>query len=110
MATPLYMIPPPPFSQPDNPTHKKQWQAAYDKLAEYVYANEPTTQSYYFGIPFDYAHDIPSTTHMFAFEAYNERDVPRHNPYPQARISIHIQERMLNRHRTYTKPTSTPPP
>jgi len=54
---------------------RRKWQAAYDKLAEYVYANEQTTLTYYFGIPFDYAHDISSTTLMFAFEGYGNRDV-----------------------------------
>jgi len=31
--------------------------------------------SYYFGIPFDYAHDIHATTSMFAFERYSSKDV-----------------------------------
>ncbi|KAL5362256.1 hypothetical protein BJX96DRAFT_176992 [Aspergillus floccosus] len=56
------------------PGQYNNWQAAYDKLGEYVFANEPTTQTYYFGIPFDYAHDVEGTTHMFAFEAYDKRE------------------------------------
>jgi hypothetical protein len=31
--------------------------------------------TYYFGIPFDYAHDLHGTTHMFAFERYGSKDV-----------------------------------
>ena len=54
-----------------------QWQAAYDKLAEYVWENEPTTQTYYFGIPYDNEHDFDSTPLMFAFEVYNDRKVRR---------------------------------
>ena len=57
-----------------------QWQAAYDKLAEHVFANEPTTMTYYFGIPMDYADDISGTTSMFAFEVYGKREVS--NEYP----------------------------
>ncbi|KAB5523111.1 hypothetical protein GE09DRAFT_1153981 [Coniochaeta sp. 2T2.1] len=49
------------------------WQAAYDKLGEYVWNEEPTTLSYYFGIPYDNEHDFESTPLMFAFEVYDER-------------------------------------
>jgi len=51
-----------------------QWQAAYDSLATYVHASEPTTKTYYFGIPIDYAHNFSSTTSMFAFEVYGTRE------------------------------------
>ncbi|KAF2095510.1 hypothetical protein NA57DRAFT_44223, partial [Rhizodiscina lignyota] len=51
-----------------------QWQAAYDELAKYVWASEPTTETYYFGIPMDYAHDFSATTSMLAFEVYGSRD------------------------------------
>jgi len=53
----------------------KQWQAAYDELAKYVYVKEPTTMSYYFGIPLEYASNFSATTLMFAFEVYGKRDV-----------------------------------
>ncbi|KAF2751696.1 hypothetical protein M011DRAFT_414469 [Sporormia fimetaria CBS 119925] len=56
------------------PDKYDDWQAAYDKLAEYVWANEPTTKTYYFGIPLDYAHDFSKTTSMLAFEVYGTRD------------------------------------
>ncbi|KAF2663993.1 hypothetical protein BT63DRAFT_461110 [Microthyrium microscopicum] len=46
------------------------WQAAFDDLAVYVKADEPTTKTYYFGIPFDYAHNYSDTNLMFAFEIY----------------------------------------
>ncbi|KAH7402501.1 hypothetical protein BKA66DRAFT_403920, partial [Pyrenochaeta sp. MPI-SDFR-AT-0127] len=49
------------------------WQAAYDDLATYVSSSEPSTKSYYFGIPMDYAHDFSKTTSMFAFEVYGTR-------------------------------------
>lgn len=52
-----------------------QWQAAYDELAEYVWNQEHTTKSYYFGIPFDYCDNVSATTLMFAFEIYENRDV-----------------------------------
>ncbi|KAF2030287.1 hypothetical protein EK21DRAFT_65875 [Setomelanomma holmii] len=50
------------------------WQAAYDNHATYVHASEPTTKSYYFGIPIDYAYDFSKTTSMFAFEVYGTRE------------------------------------
>lgn len=53
----------------------EQWQAAYDDLAEHVYADEQTTQTYYFGIPIDYADDFSKTTGMLAFEVYGAREV-----------------------------------
>ncbi|KAF2021864.1 hypothetical protein BU24DRAFT_488198 [Aaosphaeria arxii CBS 175.79] len=56
------------------PDRYDDWQAAYDKLAEYVWASEPATKTYYFGIPLDYAHDISKTTSMLAFEVYASRD------------------------------------
>ena len=52
-----------------------QWQDAYDKLAEYVWKEEPSTLTYYFGIPYDHEHDIESTPLMFAFEVYPDRKV-----------------------------------
>ncbi|KAH7033239.1 uncharacterized protein B0I36DRAFT_407901 [Microdochium trichocladiopsis] len=52
------------------PGHYGDWQAAYDKLAEYVWSEEKSTKTYYFGIPFDYASDVSNTTLMFAFEVY----------------------------------------
>lgn len=51
------------------------WQAAYDKLGEYVWKEEPSTLTYYFGIPYDYEHDFEATPLMFAFEVYNDREV-----------------------------------
>ena len=54
---------------------RQQWQSAYDTLAEYVWSKEPTTMTYYFGIPMDYADDFASTTSMLAFEIYGNRDV-----------------------------------
>jgi hypothetical protein len=56
-------------------TRRVQWQAAYDDLAKHVSKNEPTTMTYYFGIPLDYAHDFSKTTSMFAFEVYGCREV-----------------------------------
>jgi hypothetical protein len=38
-------------------------------------AEEPTTKTYYFGIPLEYAHDYNATTLMFAFEVYGKREV-----------------------------------
>ena len=57
------------------PDHYDAWQAAYDDLALHVEPNEPTTQTYYFGIPIDYADDFAKTTSMFAFEVYGKREV-----------------------------------
>ncbi|KAJ4351645.1 uncharacterized protein N0V89_006988 [Didymosphaeria variabile] len=56
------------------PDQYAAWQAAYDDLATYVYAKEPTTKTYYFGIPLDYAHDFNKTTSMLAFEVYRRRE------------------------------------
>ncbi|KAH7078264.1 hypothetical protein FB567DRAFT_131238 [Paraphoma chrysanthemicola] len=56
------------------PDKYDDWQAAYDTLATYVLQSEPSTKTYYFGIPIDYAHDISKTTSMFAFEVYGTRD------------------------------------
>jgi len=59
------------------PDHYDAWQAAYDDLAAHVEPSEPTTQTYYFGIPIDYADDFAKTTSMFAFEVYGKREVSR---------------------------------
>jgi len=56
------------------PDKYDDWQAAYDDLATYVYASEPTTMSYYFGLPIDYADNPSGTTSMLAFEVYGKRD------------------------------------
>ncbi|KAF2691947.1 hypothetical protein K458DRAFT_354097 [Lentithecium fluviatile CBS 122367] len=56
------------------PDRYADWQSAYDALATYVWTNEPTTKTYYFGIPLDYAHDFDKTTNMFAFEVYGKRE------------------------------------
>ncbi|KAJ4374073.1 hypothetical protein N0V83_002812 [Neocucurbitaria cava] len=56
------------------PDKYNDWQAAYDDLAAYVSSSEPTTKTYYFGIPMDYAHDFAKTTSMFAFEVYGTRE------------------------------------
>ncbi|KAK5680758.1 hypothetical protein LTS10_006514 [Elasticomyces elasticus] len=56
------------------PDHYNDWQAAYDDLAAHVWPNEPTTMTYYFGIPLDYADDFPKTTSMLAFEVYGCRE------------------------------------
>ncbi|KAF1842348.1 uncharacterized protein K460DRAFT_420266 [Cucurbitaria berberidis CBS 394.84] len=56
------------------PDKYNDWQTAYDSLATYVFSSEPTTKSYYFGIPIDYAHDMSKTTSMFAFEVYGSRE------------------------------------
>ncbi|CAK7202385.1 hypothetical protein SEUCBS139899_005108 [Sporothrix eucalyptigena] len=50
------------------------WQGAYDELAKYVWADEPTTETYYFGIPYDFADDVANTPLMFAFEVYDKYD------------------------------------
>lgn len=50
-----------------------QWQRAYDTLGEYVFANEPNTLTYYFGIPLEHAADHSRTDSMLAFEAYRSR-------------------------------------
>lgn len=49
------------------------WQAAYDDLAVHVWANEPTTETYYFGLPLDFADDVNNTPVMLAFEVYDKR-------------------------------------
>jgi hypothetical protein len=54
-------------------THTPQWQAAYDELAKHVFANEPDTLTYYFGLPFEHADKPSKTDYMFAFEAYANR-------------------------------------
>ncbi|KAF1991819.1 hypothetical protein K402DRAFT_367166 [Aulographum hederae CBS 113979] len=56
------------------PGRYEDWQSAYDELGEYVWHNEKTTETYYFGIPMDYAHDISNTTLMLAFEVYGKRE------------------------------------
>ena len=56
------------------PNKYPDWQRAYDTLATYVHASEPSTKSYYFGIPIDYAHNPSATTSMFAFEVYGTRE------------------------------------
>ncbi|CAM1505040.1 Fc.00g106770.m01.CDS01 [Cosmosporella sp. VM-42] len=56
------------------PDRYDDWQAAYDKLAEYVFENEPNTLTYYFGIPLEHAANPSRTDNMLAFEAYRSRD------------------------------------
>ncbi|KAI1861250.1 uncharacterized protein JN550_011072 [Neoarthrinium moseri] len=56
------------------PRKYDDWQSAYDHLAEYVWDKEPTTKTYYFGIPFDFAEDVSGATLMFAFEIYENRE------------------------------------
>ncbi|KAJ9643357.1 hypothetical protein H2199_004036 [Coniosporium tulheliwenetii] len=56
------------------PDKYDEWQTAYDALAAHVWAHEPTTKTYYFGIPLDYAHDFSATTSMLAFEVYGRRE------------------------------------
>ncbi|KAF7553818.1 hypothetical protein G7046_g6988 [Stylonectria norvegica] len=56
------------------PDRYDDWQAAYDKLAEYVYVNEPNTLTYYFGIPLEHAANPSRTDNMLAFEAYRARE------------------------------------
>ncbi|EON63160.1 hypothetical protein W97_02387 [Coniosporium apollinis CBS 100218] len=56
------------------PDRYDEWQTAYDALATHVFAAEPTTKTYYFGIPLDYAHDLSATTSMLAFEVYGKRE------------------------------------
>jgi len=51
------------------------WQAAYDKLGGYVFKNEETTHSYYFGVPIEYKENLSETSHMLAFEVYGTREV-----------------------------------
>ena len=55
--------------------HYDAWQAAYNDLAAHVEPSEPTTMTYYFGIPLDYAHDFSNMTSMLAFEVYGKREV-----------------------------------
>ncbi|EPE04254.1 hypothetical protein F503_04769 [Ophiostoma piceae UAMH 11346] len=50
------------------------WQAAYDELAVHVWAHEPTTETYYFGLPLDFIDDVANTPAMLAFEVYDTRD------------------------------------
>ena len=50
-----------------------QWQAAYDKLEEYVLTSEPNTLTYYFGIPMEFASDHARTNAILAFESYKSR-------------------------------------
>ncbi|KAF2399362.1 hypothetical protein EJ06DRAFT_582713 [Trichodelitschia bisporula] len=50
------------------------WQAAYDELAVHVFNEEHTTETYYFGIPFEYKDDMDATISMFAFEVYGKRE------------------------------------
>lgn len=57
------------------PGQYDDWQAEYDKLAEYVWSEEQITKTYCFGIPFDYANDVSNTTLMFAFEIYENMSV-----------------------------------
>ncbi|KAL2756549.1 hypothetical protein ACRALDRAFT_1069346 [Sodiomyces alcalophilus JCM 7366] len=56
------------------PDHYDDWQAAYDKLAEHVFANEPNTYTYYFGLPLEHADNPSRTDYMLAFEVYGCRD------------------------------------
>ncbi|CAK7210967.1 hypothetical protein SBRCBS47491_000958 [Sporothrix bragantina] len=56
------------------PGQYNTWQGAYDELAKYVWAEEPTTETYYFGIPFDFADNFDNTPMMFAFEVYDKKD------------------------------------
>ncbi|KAF2823571.1 hypothetical protein CC86DRAFT_457902 [Ophiobolus disseminans] len=55
------------------PDKYNDWQSAYTSLATYVHASEPSTKTYYFGIPLDYAHAFAKTTSMLAFEVYGTR-------------------------------------
>ncbi|KAM5351112.1 hypothetical protein ACJ41O_003835 [Fusarium nematophilum] len=55
------------------PDKYDDWQAAYDKLAAYVVANEPNTLTYYFGIPLEHSSNPSRTDNMLAFEAYASR-------------------------------------
>ncbi|KAF7556789.1 hypothetical protein G7Z17_g1148 [Cylindrodendrum hubeiense] len=56
------------------PDRYDDWQAAYDKLAEYVFDNEPNTLTYYFGIPLEHASNPSRTDNMLAFEGYRTRE------------------------------------
>ncbi|KAF4634269.1 hypothetical protein G7Y89_g3852 [Cudoniella acicularis] len=56
------------------PGRYDDWQVAYDKLDEYVFANEQDTRTYYFGVPIEYKDKISETTHMLAFEVYGKRE------------------------------------
>ncbi|KAH8655078.1 hypothetical protein BGZ60DRAFT_532700 [Tricladium varicosporioides] len=56
------------------PGRYNDWQAAYDKLGEYVYKNEQDTRTYYFGVPIEYKERISETPHMLAFEVYGKRE------------------------------------
>jgi quinol monooxygenase YgiN len=53
---------------------QNKWQAGYDKLAEHVFANEPGTLTYYFGIPLEHTANVSRTDKMLAFEAYRTRE------------------------------------
>ncbi|CAG9983919.1 unnamed protein product [Clonostachys byssicola] len=55
------------------PDRYDDWQAAYDKLAEHVFAHEPNTLTYYFGIPLEHAANPSRTDSMLAFEIYSSR-------------------------------------
>ncbi|KAJ0341911.1 hypothetical protein COL154_005978 [Colletotrichum chrysophilum] len=56
------------------PDHYDDWQAAYDDLATYVFAKEPNTTTYYFGLPLEYADNPSRTPYLFAFEIYSSRE------------------------------------
>ncbi|KAG9259032.1 uncharacterized protein F5Z01DRAFT_21032 [Emericellopsis atlantica] len=68
------------------PDHYDEWQAAYDKLAEHVMANEPETLTYYFGLPLEYAANPSATPSMLAFEAYASR---------AALYDVHLQSKPM---------------
>lgn len=55
-------------------TNEAQWQEAYDHLGQYVWQNEPTTLTYYFGLPIQNRTHKSDTTHMLAFECYTRRE------------------------------------
>ena len=51
-----------------------KWQEAFDVLAVHVWANEPMTETYYFGLPLDFADDVANTPLMLALEVYDSHD------------------------------------
>ncbi|RDW64241.1 hypothetical protein BP5796_10743 [Coleophoma crateriformis] len=68
------------------------WQAAYDKLDEYVWANEPTTKTYYFGIPLENEDRFSKTDQMLAFEIYGKREDLYETHFSSPAMSTFLQK------------------
>ena len=85
-----------------------QWQAAYDKLGDYVWKNESkSTLTYYFGVPIEYKGALSATQQMLAFEVYGKREVcdPQLSPFLKLPLSVRL--RLIHFSRICTRRTST---